>query len=201
MFKKIKKYIYVLRLKELDRLSEFRFKQAFFVATYITMIAPILVKLEGLYFTVSLITIIMILKNISSKFLEPLSNKLILGTVWKLAIFAHFINLILLLLYFYDKKIMIYFYSFFAIIAELIFSLYGIKLNNQFVKKYPKKIKKLQIFRQNIWNEGFLLGLFLSLGLQQINLNLTIAVALTVHVYVLYYMISNWNFFDNYFKK
>jgi hypothetical protein len=197
----ILKYIYILRVKELDKLSQFRFYLAFLVAIYITMIAPIIVKLEGLYFTVGLITILMIINNLTSKFLEPLTEKFRIGTIWKIAGFIHLIEMLILFLYFFSDKTMIYVYSFFNIAASLVYSVYSLKMTNQFIKKFPNKIKQLQIFRQNVWNEGYLLGLFISLALQTINLKIVMVSAILLHIYILYYMIKNWNFYDEYFKE
>jgi len=193
--------LYIFRLSELDEAQRFRFIGTFFVAIYMMILIPIIKKYQGIYFTTQLITILMIVQQLSNKFLEKFNQKFIIGQLLHILIILQLIEIGILFLYFYDFKLMIYLYSFFDILLAFVAMSYGIKLTSLQAKKDPYHVKTIQIFKQNIWAEGFLIGLFLSFGLQYLGIAYVIAVAILIRVGLNIYFIKNWNFFDNYFKE
>jgi len=195
------KYLFILRLNELDEVQRFRFKLSFFAAIFIMIIAPVINKYQGVYFTTQLITIIMILHQFSSKFLEKINQKFKIGELYKIMIFVQFLEVSILSIYFYDFKLMIYIYSFFEIFLGLVALSYGIKLTSLQAKNDPNQIKTVQIFKQNIWAEGFLVGLFFSILLQSIGIMYIVIVGILIRLSIALYLLKNWDFFDNYFKE
>ena len=195
------KYLYFTRLKELDEVSQFRFRLALLVAIYTTLLAPVIVKLQGLYLLVQVITLYMIIENLSFKFLEPIIEKFIIGQLWHFLIIAHLIEGISLLLFFFNQKMFIYVFLIVNLFVKIIAKSYGIKQTNLFSKMFPGKVKKLQVFQINIWSEGFLIGLIISGLIQFLSIEYVLLVAFIFHSWISFYMIKNWNFYDLYFSK
>jgi len=194
-------FLYILRLSELDEAQRFRFIGSFFVAIYLMILIPVIKKYQGVFFTTQLITVLMILQQLSSKFLEKINEKFIIGQLLHILTILQLIEICILFLYFYDFKLMVYLYSFFDILLAFVAMSYGIKLTSLQAKKDPHRVKTIQIFKQNIWAEGFLIGLFLSFGLQYLGIAYVISTAIAIRAGLAMYFIKNWNFFDNYFKE
>ena len=195
------KFLYITRLNELDSVSKFRFELAFMVAIFSTLLAPIIVKLQGIYFAVQVITLYMIVNNLAMKFLEPIVEKFIIGRLWHILVILHGIEEIALLLYFVSEKTFIYVYLVIDLFIMVIAKSYGIKQTNLFSKLYPGEVKKLQVFQVNIWSEGFLLGLMISGILQFLGIKVVMAIAFLFHFVIMIYMVRHWNFYDEYFKE
>jgi hypothetical protein len=192
---------YIFRLKELNEAQQFRFKTAFLVAVYIIILMPIVKKYQGVFFTTQLITVLIIIQQLANKFLEKINKHLIIGQIFHILIVFQGIEILVLLLYFVNFKLMIYIFSIFDICIGLIATSYGIKLTSLQAKLNPKEVKHVQIFKQNIWAEGFLTGLFISFLLQEIGITFTIISAIIIRMLIFIYMIKNWNFFDRFFQK
>lgn len=195
------KYLYIFRLNELDSAQRFRFNASFWVAVYLMLMIPLITKWQGLYFTTQLITIIILLRQIGNKFLEKITERFIIGQIFHLVAIATIIETLILVSYFFiNTKVFTYIYVFYDIIFSIIISSYSIKLTSLFAKKYPNQVKKLEIFKQNVWSEGMIIGLVLSLILQQFGTIYVIISALTIRAGITLYFLLNWNFFDKYFK-
>jgi len=192
--------LYINKISKLDKAQQLRFKIAFWTAIYLTLLAPLIVKYQGIYFSTQLITIILILKNLSNKFLEKITEKFILGELYHLLIILIFFDIIVLTYFYTNIKTGLYIYVFYNLIIELIALTFGIKLTSLLAKQKPNEIKKIQIYKNNIWSEGFLIGLFLSLILQSYNNKNIILIALIIRIGIFIYLIKNWNFFNLYFK-
>jgi len=196
------KYLYVFRLNELDIAQRFRFNASFWVAVYLMLMIPLITKWQGLYFTTQLITIIILLRQIGNKFLEKITERFIIGQIFHLVAIATIIETLILVSYFFiNTKVFTYIYVFYDIIFSIIISSYSIKLTSLFAKKYPNQVKKLEIFKQNVWSEGMIIGLVLSLILQQFGTIYVIISALTIRAGITLYFLLNWNFFDKYFNS
>jgi len=168
--------LYINKISKLDKAQQLRFKIAFWTAIYLT------------------------LKNLSNKFLEKITEKFILGELYHLLIILIFFDIIVLTYFYTNIKTGLYIYVFYNLIIELIALTFGIKLTSLLAKQKPNEIKKIQIYKNNIWSEGFLIGLFLSLILQSYNNKNIILIALIIRIGIFIYLIKNWNFFNLYFK-
>ena len=193
--------LYILRFNELDEAQRFRFRASFLVAIYMMLLAPIVHKYSGIFFSTQLITILMVVNNLSVKFFEPITKRFIIGQIYHAVIWMQVAELLVLLLYFYNFKLMIYVYVFLNIIITILTGAYGIKLTSLQAKVNPEDIKKISIFRANVWAEGYVVGLCISLMLQSFGLTATIIGAIVLRAIILVYMASNWDFFDKYFSK
>ncbi len=195
------KFLYIFRLSELDEVQRFRFIGTFFVALYMMIMLPVIKKYQGVFFTTQLITILLIASQLSNKFLEKVNSRFRIGQIYHFLVYTQITEILILFIYFYNFKLMIYLYSFFDIILAFIAMSYGIKLTSMYAKKYPKEFKMLPIFKQNIWAEGFIIGLFLSFGLQYLGVFYIICAGITLRIGILIYMLINYNFYDKYFEK
>lgn len=195
------KFLYITRLKELDVVSQFRFELAFMIAIYSTLLAPIIIKLQGVYLLVQVITLYMIIENLSFKFLEPIVERFIIGHLWRILVLLHGIEGIIILTYFWRPDIFIYLYLAIDLLLKIVAKSYGIKQTNLFSKLYPGKVKKLQVFQVNIWSEGFLIGLVISGILQNFSIDIVVAIAFLFHFGIMIYMIKHLDFYDKYFKN
>jgi hypothetical protein len=200
--KKIKKYLYFLKLNELEELQRLRYTLAFMIAIQSTIIMGYIIKFEGLYFPAMLITFLLIIKNIINKFLDYITKKFILGQFFKILLVLHIIEVIVLFLYFYDKKLMIYVYSILDLFFLIFASGYSVKLTALFSKLFTDDMKEIQIFSINIWSEGYLIGLSLSFLLQMFFSEVIVfSVGIMVNTISIIYMFKNYNFYDYYFEK
>ena len=197
----MKKYVYFLRFTELDEISKFRFINSFLVAIYLTLITPIIIKLQGLYFTTQLITIILISKNLLNKLLEKSMEIISLKLFTNLVLTLKFIEIGILTIYFYNQMCFTYIYVIFELILNFFTAGYGISLTNFVVEKELTPIKTLQIFRSNIWSEGFIIGFLISLLTQTISLKITIITGIILQSINIIIMLKNYKTFLNFMTK
>ena len=195
------KLLYITRIGELDKAQRFRFVGTFAVAIYMMILMPIIKKYQGVFFATQLITILMVMQQLSNKFLESFNKKFKIGQIFHMLIWAQVAEILVLFSYFYDFKLMIYLFSFSDILLAFVAMSYGIKLTSLYAKQNPQGFKKLPIFKQNIWAEGFMIGLIISFGLQYLGIAYVIACGILVRSSILFYMIYHYNFYDEYFKE
>ena len=150
---------YFNRLKQFDRVTEFRLKNAFFVAVGISIMTPILISLKGQYMLPWIISAFAIAQALSVKTNGWFVSTFTLSQFLKIIIGFHIIFVITALTFFYSPTLMIWLSSIVAIIESTVFSAYSIVLNNYITDNYPKSMSTFQITRNGIWSDGFLLGL------------------------------------------
>lgn len=197
----MRKYVYFLRFSELDEVSKFRFINSFLVAIYLTLITPIIIKLQGLYFTTQLITLILIAKNLLNKLLEKSIELISLKLFTNLVLILKFVEIGILTIYFYNQVYFTYIYVIFELVLSFLTAGYGISLTNFVVENELTPIKTIQIFRSNIWSEGFIIGFLISLLTQTISLKLTIITGIILQSINIIIMLKNYRTFLNFIKK
>lgn len=189
---------YFDKLKQFDKVTEFRLQNAFLVAIGMSILAPILISLKGIYLLPWIISAFAIAQALAVKTNHWFISTFNLDQFLKLAIIFHIIFIMVAGTYFYSPDLMVWLSSITAVIEITIFSAYSIVLNNYLTDNYPQSMSKFQVVRNSIWSDGYLIGL-IAVGLTTFFSTLGMAVAIFMFFNTLFsfWLIKRWNFYIN----
>jgi len=183
-----------LKLKSLDKVSQFRLINAFFISIVMSLIAPVGVILKGTYmlaWIISLFSMSYIIAVKTNRFMVPLGN----NTLYKLGIFLHMLYIICGILYFFNHELMIWTLCVLTFFEIVIISSYNVSLQNYITKYFPEDVPNFLIIKNETWADGNLIGLGLGTLFSLISLDLVMYVFIIFNVLFSAWMVRNWNFF------
>ncbi len=189
---------YFDKLKQFDKVTEFRLQNAFLVAIGMSILAPILISLKGLLLLPWIISAFAIAQALAVKTNNWFITKLNLDQFLKTAITFHIIFIMVAGSYFYSPELMVWLSSITAVIEITIFSAYSIVLNNYLTDNYPSSMSKFQVMRNSIWSDGYLIGLVV-VGLATFfsTLGTAVVIFMTFNTFFSFWLIKHWNFYIN----
>ena len=186
--------IKILKLQNLDKVTQFRVLNAFFVAISLSILAPVAIVLKGLYmlpWLISLFSIAYMLAVKTNKYLVPLGNE----KLYKIGILLHILLICTTSVYFFNPHIMILMDAILLFFITANFSAYSISLTNYIVKYHSESVPEFQLVKNNIWADGSMIGLMIATITLLISMNLTIITFIVYNTLFSLFMIYNWNFF------
>jgi len=143
------------------------------------------------------ISVFSIIQTLAVKTNNYIVENISIRTMFKIGIFIHLGFTIISGIYFYSPLLMVILDSILGIIEVAIFSSFSISLNNYLTDNYPKDMSKFQIFRNSIWSDGFLLGLFIiTLTTYFSSVGTGILVFMLFNVLFSIWMFINWHIYD-----
>jgi len=185
------------KINEFDRVTKFRLQNTFLVAFGMALLVPILTSLKGIYLAAYVISVFSIIQTLAVKTNNYIVENISIRTMFKIGIFIHLGFTIISGIYFYSPLLMVILDSILGIIEVAIFSSFSISLNNYLTDNYPKDMSKFQIFRNSIWSDGFLLGLFIiTLTTYFSSVGTGILVFMLFNVLFSIWMFINWHIYD-----
>jgi hypothetical protein len=123
-----------------------------------SLVTPLIYKLQGLYWTTILISVVCILNRISSIF-TPLFKEMKLGDLYKLIICLDFIYLASINLYFYNTELFLYIECGLGIIYSILLSAFYINYKAYIAEKYSINTLKEYEYTYTVYT-----GIFCTLG-------------------------------------
>ena len=186
------------RFSELDKVTEFRLKNAFLVAIGLGLLGPILISLKGLYLLPWVISVLAIIQTLAVKTNDWCVRNIGIENMYRIGIYIHVLFILISMIYFYSPVLMIWIEGLLAIVEIAIFSAYSIALNNYLTDNYPKDMSKFQILRNSIWADGYLIGLgAITLITYFWTIGAGIVVFIIFNTLFSIYLIYNWNFYKD----
>ena len=188
-------------LYDFDEITQFRLINTFLFAVGFNLILPVLMDLRGELLTTQFITFILIMTTLSVKVNKYLV-KFSLSDLYKVGNISHVLFFSAGFLYFWDKLYFVYADSFFAILEIAIFSSYRIKLDTYLADNYANTVKDFHVFRNSIFADATLIGLFLVWITSYFSGNsLSVSVFIAYNMMFLTWLIYHWNYINNVLEK
>lgn len=186
------------KFAEFDKITEFRLKNAFMVAISMSLIAPIIIQLKGIYMLVWVISLFSIAQTLAVKTNDIMTRNFSIPSLYRIGIVVHIIFTLTACLYFISPGLMIWVDSVLSLIEITVFGAYSIVLNNYLAEKHSEQMGRFQIVRNSSWADGALLGLgVVSLITYFLGVPWAIGFFIVYNVVFSGWMISNWNFFND----
>ena len=183
-------------IKNFDDVTKFRLIHAFLVAITMSILAPVLIQLKGVYMIPVMIGLFSISGTLAvktNKYLVPLGNE----TLYRIGIFLHILLVINTGVYFINPILMMYLVSVLLFLIVANFGAYSISQTNYIVKYYPKDMPEFQIVKNNTWADGNIIGLIISTMCLFVSIDFTVIIFVIYNSLFILYMLWNWNFFRN----
>jgi len=189
---------YFKRFKEFDKITEFRIINSLFIAIGMALLVPVIVSLKGMYFAAWLIGLFSIVQTLTVKTNEYIVNRISIRTMFRIGIYIHFAYIFMSLFYFWNPEIMLWMDSILGIIEVALFSAFSISLNNYITDCYPKSMSRFQIFRNSVWADGYLIGLFMVTGITYFGtIGHAVIAFIIFNIFFNIWMIKNWNIYND----
>ena len=181
---------------ENDRISEFRLENGIYFMFIFALLQPILMKLNGLHLSISVIAGFAFIKMASAKMDNIVIYKYNIEQIWKFGIWLNILMTFMLIIFFIDEIWFVVVMSLINVLEMMVFSSYAILLDEHLAFSKPHLTKVYKGIRSTRYADVGMLGLAISgiIGMY------SIYIVIVAQVMYIIFSIKNYNFYDKLIK-